>query len=327
MSWTAKFSLDLTTASTRAFDQLLEDFDAWRKTQPPRDIDLSNGWKVVTPELAEAMLLRNPLGANRRPTLTTVKYYARQMAAADWQKTGQPVIFDSGGQLRDAGHRLWACYLSGASFPTYLVGDVPPNPSLFAYIDNSRTRSPSDALATAGLNGLSKQLATVVSISLHYDHNCYTASTAKKTLNKMSPIEVVNYVKTHDNLRLGARLMAGEHSSAATVIGYRDVASFIAFKILDLYDESTLEEFMTELGGEIGPDAEQVEGSPIAALRKVLKDDANKEDQMKKHQIIAHVIKAFNAWYGQEQVKKITLKVNEAFPRFVKPQPIEQAAE
>jgi hypothetical protein len=169
MVWSPKFVLDLSTASTKAFQQFLEEFEAWRKTQEPREIDLTNGWKVITPEIAEAMLLRNPIGANRKPTLPAVKYYARLMLANDWMKTGQPVIFDTDGTLRDAGHRLLAAYLSGASFPTYLVGDVPPNPGLFAYIDNSKARSPADALATAGLNGLAKLLSSVVGIAMHYE--------------------------------------------------------------------------------------------------------------------------------------------------------------
>ena len=123
--FTPKFTLDLQATSTNAFLKTLEDFEEWRKTQEQRNIDLRNGWKVITPEIAESMLLRNPVGANRRPALPTVKYYARQMLVDGWKKTGQPILFDTNGQLLDAGHRLWASYLSGASFPSYVIGDVP----------------------------------------------------------------------------------------------------------------------------------------------------------------------------------------------------------
>lgn len=323
MAFTAKFTLDLNSASTRAFSTLLDDFETWRATQEPRDLDLSNGWKVITQELAESMLLRNPIGANRPPTLPTIKYYARQMVNKEWKKTGQPILFSSNGQLLDAGHRLWACYLSGASFPTYLIGDVPPDSNLFAYIDNSKARSPSDALATAGLNGLAKQISSIVNIAMHYEHHCYQAST-KKTLEKVTPIEVIRYVTEHENLRLGARLMAGEYKSAASVLLYKDVAAFAAYQILDLYGEEELETFMTELG-DVG--AEPQEGSPIAALQKVMAEDENSKEPMKKHQVLGHLIKAYNAWYQEEPVKKISLKVNETFPHFVVPRPMQQAAE
>jgi hypothetical protein len=323
MAFIAKFSLDLNSVSSRAFQQFLEDFEAWRATQEPRELDLTNGWKVITPEIAEGMLLRNPVGANRRPTLPTIKYYARQMVSGDWKKTGQPIIFTEDGVLRDAGHRLFAAYLSGASFPTYLVGDVPNDPTLFAYIDNAKARSPSDALATAGLNGLAKQIASIVSIAMHYDAHRYQAST-KKSLEKVTPNEVVNYVTEHENLRLAARLMAGEYKSAQSVIVYKDVAAFVAFQILELHGEDTLETFMTELGD---VNSEPTEGSPVAALQKVMEEDENSKEPMQKHQVLGHIIKAFNAWYLEEPVKRISLKVNETFPHFVAPQPIQQAAE
>jgi hypothetical protein len=322
MTWSPKFSLDLQSASSNAFTKVLEDFEEWRRTAEPRDLDLTSGWKTVTQEIAEDMLLRNPVGANRKPTLPTVKYYARQMLHGDWKKTGQAILFNTDGILLDASHRLWASYLSGASFETYVIGDVPADPTVFAFIDNGKARSAADALATAGLNGLSKSLATVVSMAMHFEHGCYTSST-KRSLDKVTPIEVVHYVQANDNLRAAVRLMAGEYKAAAKAIDYKDVAAFVAFKIIELHGDDTLDDFMNELGRNTG---EPDEGSPVAALQKVLAEDANSREPMQKHQVLGHVIKAFNSWINHEQVKKITLKVNETFPRFVGPQPTQQAA-
>lgn len=325
-TWTPYIKFDLSTASSRAFSDMLEDFEDWRKAQPPREIDHTNGWKTITPEIAEAMLLRNPLTANRKPTLSTVLYYARQMLKDDWKKTGQPLIFTRQGKLADAGHRLWAGYLSGATFETYLVGDVEDDQTnLFAYIDNGKARSAGDALATAGLNGQSKLLAQVVNISAHYEAGLYTPS-GKKHLDRLSPVEVIDYVTERPNMRMAARLMAGEHKSAAVIIGFTDVAAFVGFKILELYDETTLDEFMTKLDSI--DDDDHAEGSPVAALQKVLEADKSAKEPMSKHQVLGHVIKAFNSWLKHESVKKITLRVNEDFPRFQPPvEPAQQAAE
>jgi len=329
--WTPYIKLDLSTASSRAFNDTLEDFEAWRAAQEPRDLDLTNGWKTITPEIAEAMLMRNPLTANRRPTLSTIQYYARQMLKGDWKKTGQPVIFSRKGTLKDAGHRLWASYLSGASFETYLVGDVEDETNLFAYIDNGKIRSAGDALATAGLNGQSKLLAQVVNISAHYEAGCYKSS-SKKHLDRLSPVEVIDYVTERPKMRTAARLMSGEHKSATAIIGHSDVATFVGYKILDLHDEPTLDEFMTELDSVDEDD--HAEGSPVAALQKVLDADKTAKDSMPKYQILGHVIKAFNSWLKRESVKKITLRVNEDYPHFLGPQsetsptePIREAAE
>ena len=325
MTWTPKFTLDLATASTSAFLELLEDFEEWRKTQEPRDLDLTNGWKTITPEFAEGLLLRNPVGANRRPTLPTVKYYARQMLNSVWKRTGQAILVTDQGVMIDSSHRNWAGYLSGASFPSYLIGDVPHDDSLFAFIDGGKVRTHADALATAGLNGLAKHISAVVNVAMYFENGCYTATTKKK-MAKIPSIDFVTYVREHENLRLAARLMAGEHKSATEVIKWRDIAAFAAFQIIELHGEETLDEFMAEVG-HVRDDAP--EGSPSAAFQELMDEDAHKKVPMEKHHVLGSLIKAFNAWLVQEPTtsKKLVLRVNETYPRFVRPQPAQQAAE
>jgi hypothetical protein len=323
MVWTPKFTLDLQIASKPAFDKVLEDFAAWRATrQKEPKLDLHNGWHSVNPETAENMLLRN--NGNRKPTLPTVKYYARQMRENIWKKTGQPILFDTEGKLLDAGHRLWASYLGKVSFDTYIVSDVPADESLFAYIDNGKVRTIADALSTAGLNGLSKQFGQVIGMAMKFERGCFTTS-GTKPMPRITPIEVLHYAQENENLRTAVRLMAGEHKSATTVMVWKDVAGFMAYQILELFGEEMLDEFMSELG-RVGDD-EHEETSPIAVLQKIIEDDSHSASPMAKHQILGYAIKAFNAYIMGEQVKKLTLKVNEAFPRFVKPQSRLQAAE
>ena len=308
-----QFHLDLKTASAAQFYLLVEQFEEWRKAQPKSEEKLTDGWHVITPERAEKLLLRNPAGANRKAVLTNIVYYAEQMARDDWPETGQPLIFDINGDLLDGQHRLWASYLSGTAFATYVVNQRKPIPSAFAYIDNVKARTPKDALATAGMNGLSGVTAQTVTIAQYYEADAYTAD-RKHRVPRMSPKQVIDYVEARPNMRRGVHLMAGEHASATAMIGHKDVAAFAAVAILDLYDEYTLDSFMNDLGTEdenFGP------GSPITALQHVLKLDSVAKEPMQKHQVLAHVIKAFNAWISGEQVKKISLRVNEAFPRFM----------
>lgn len=323
MVFAPQFKLDLETASTQAFNKLLEDFEAFRASAPQRPLPFQNGWVTVDQEAAEGLLMRNPLGGNRKPALPTIKYYARQMLAGTWVPTGQPILVNKEGKVEDASHRLWAAYLSGASFPTYIITDVPVHPTLFAYIDAGKGRSAADALATAGLNGVARQMAAVVSMALAYEHGCFTATT-KKPMDKVSPMEFVTYVQQHTNLKLGTRLMNGEYLAASNVIGHKDVAGFTAFQILELHGEDVLDSFANEVG--TIPE-EPEEGDPIEALRKVLADDERTLTPMKKHQVLGHVIKAFNAWLREEKVKRIQLRVNEAFPRFATAVPQRLAAE
>lgn len=326
MSYSPHIALDLSKTSSAAWTAALEKFEEYRQTQhetlPP--FDMPNGWYTVTPEMAEGMLLRNLVGANRKPSLATVSYYARQMAKGDWKKTGQAIIFTNKGKLVDAGHRLWACYFSGASFDTYIISDVEDDDgTLFAYIDNSKPRNAGDALATAGLNGMSKLLAQVVKIAVLYDGGCYSA-TKTRQLDRMSPIEVVDYVQRRPNIQTAARYMAGEHKSATKAIGYADVATFAAYQIIDLHGEETLDEFMYELDRD-----DHEDDSPIFALQKVLANDKNAKEPMARQHILACVIKAFNYWIRQEPAthKKIPLRTNEEFPEFLAPQAQKLAAE
>ena len=82
---------------------------------------------------------------------------------------------------------------------------------------------------------------------------------------------------------------------------------------------------MNELGGvETAED-----GGATEALRKSADKDAQKlKDQMKKHQKLGNLIKAFNLWIVQEKPKKNwSLRVDENFPRFAEPTEMAAAAE
>jgi hypothetical protein len=312
-----KFQLDLDKTSSKAFAQTVEDFRAWRDQLTANgalpSLKLVNGWTTVTPEVAEWMLLRN--AANRTVSLAAVQYYARMMKANVWKKTGQPIIFDDTGTLIDAQHRLWAGYLSGSTFQSYVIADVPADPMIFAYIDNNKPRTSADALATAGYNGLSKNMALVVQMAVRYEADSYTANEIRNAPPRMWPAEVVHYAKERSNIREAARLMAGEYVAATHVISYNDVAAFAGYKILDLHDEETLSSFMEEVGSKVADDPS------ILAFQNLMAKELTAKDPMKKHQVLGSLIKVFNAWLSHTPLtpRTVALRVNEAFPRFADP--------
>lgn len=317
--WTPQFRLDLITTTTRAFIEMVAEFAKWAKDQPVSDEVLADGWHTITPEIAEKLLVRN--ASNREPSLANVAFFAMQMGADDWPETGQPLIFRPDGTLADGQHRLWACYFSGVSFTTYVVNLRTDIANIFAYIDSGKSRTAKDALQTAGLNGLSSTIAQTVSMSMHFEAGAYKADAVHK-LAKITNRAMIDYVEARPNLRQAVRLMAGEHKAATKMIGHKDVASFSAYQILELHDEFTLDEFM----GDVGADNEEFEaGNPIAVLQVVLKNDRISAEPMRKHQVLAHVVKCFNAWREGEKVKKISLRVNEPFPQFVGKQADPQA--
>jgi hypothetical protein len=321
ISWVPRVQVDIDSIKDGKFYQEVEKFYEEAKAIPESELpsisDLTLGWHVITPQRAEELLLRNR--ANRRLSLATIKYYANQMRAGEWRKTGQGIILDEAKKLIDSQHRLWASLLSGISFVTLVVPDVPnPDGNLFAFLDNGKVRSPTDALQTAKYNGLAPVLVMAIKHSLAVDHGKYTAS-RKLSMPKLPPIHYISFVDQNPNLLKAARLMAGEYSSAKKVIQHHDVAAYMAFQILELFDEVVLDEFMSDMGAEEA----HVESQAVRAFQALMeRDSVQKEPHLKKFQVLGCLIKTFNFWRRDEVVKdwkKVVMRVNESWPHVALP--------
>jgi len=314
--WQPRFVLDLSTARGKAFEEITTEFEKWRSEAPLPPLEITDGWHLITPKMAEELLKRNPVGANRKALLSTITYYSAQMKRGDWPKTGQPVIFKDNGDLADGQHRLWAGYLSGTAFETYVVTNVPSHPRLFAYIDNGKIRSAANALQTAGLNGVSPLIVKVLDQAYAYENGLFSVNSVQKR-ERMSPVQYLDSLEAHPNARMAAKLAVSDYSEASD-LAEREVVAFAAMEIIDKYDELVSDAFFNQLGGVEETD----ENGPIEALRKLLQKEMLKlKDGMKKHQKLGNIIKAFNLWIANELPKKNwSLRVDENFPRFAEPE-------
>ena len=321
--WQPRFALDLATARGKAFEEITTEFEKWRQETPLPPLDLDDGWHTITPQKAEELLKRNPLGANRKAVLSTVYYYAAQMKRGDWPKTGQPLIFKTNGDLADGQNRLWAGYLSGATFTTYIVTDVPEHPRLFAYIDNGKVRSAANALQTSGMNGVSPLIVKVLDTAYAYENDLYDGGSVRKR-ERMSPVQYLDSVEAHPNARTAAKLAVSDYAEASELAN-REVVAFATMILLDLYDETVTDQFMNELGGV----EETPEDGAIEAARKLYQKDAQKlTGQMKSHIKLGNLIKAFNIWIAGEKPKKNwAFRYDEDFPHFAEPTEMSEAAE
>ena len=237
------------------------------------------------------------------------------MKRGDWPKTGQPIIFKANGDLGDGQNRLWASYLSGASFDTYVVTNVPDHPRLFAYIDNGKVRTAANALQTSGMNGDSPLIVKVLDAAHAYENDLYDGNSVRKR-ERMSPVQYLDSLEAHPNARMAAKLAVSDYSDAAELAN-REVVAFASMVILDLHGEAVADQFMSELGGV----NDTPEDGAIEALRKLLLKDAQKLiGQMKPHIKLGNLIKAFNIWIVNEKPKKNwSLRYDENFPRFAAP--------
>lgn len=318
--WQPRFAFDLSTGSAAAFRTIVEAFNDWRKQEPRPDLKLADGWHEFKPEICEQALLLN--AGNRQVSFATVKYYAKQMLAGEWQETGQPVLFDVEGNMVDAQHREWAGYLSGATWTSFVVNQRKPIKNVFAYIDNSKARSIKDALYTAGYNGMSGVLSQVVKMAWQDEMEAFTSGQGMHEVEKLTPTAAIRYVEARPHLLEGSRLMAGDHRGAANIVTYPDVAAYVACLILENYDSYTLDEFAEQLAVDLSD-----EEGPLASFQSIVAHNKVAKDPMKKHQVLGYLLKAFNAWVEQDPVKRLSLKVNEPFPKIVRKQEQQEAAE
>jgi hypothetical protein len=323
--WEPEFTLDLNSASGQRFQDLVDAFERSTKELgelPP--LQLKSGWNTITPQLAEELLRRNRAGANRKAQLSTIAYYAMQMFSKMWPKTGQPILFTKNGILIDGQHRLWAAYLGLVSFDTYVVVDVPDIEKLFAYIDNSKPRNASAALQTAGLNGLSPLISQTIQVSVSYERGDYTCHKKKRSI-KMAPIQVLDYLEAHPQLRYAVRLSAGEYKEAREAIGHKEIAAFVIYKIITLHNEEVCEHFMEDLA--YAHESTSADDEAVKKLRVYLDKQARSTEPMAKHLVLAYIIKAFNAWFTRSPIKRLIVDADESFPQFAEAEKAQEETE
>jgi len=305
--------LDLETASNAAFFEAIKKFYEWSETQPPvGPLGIENGWYVVTPLLAQDFLRRNV--CNRRPSLATVQKYHYSMDIKDWRKTGQGLVFNKDGKMNEGQQRCFGSYFGHVSFDTYIVTDAPVEADLFAYYDDIKRRSESDALYTSGLDGIASHIAAAVLLSYRYENDAIGIHKQPK-IHRPNTREVLAYSRQHPSLNETAHLIFGMYPKALSVIGHKGVAILFCDLVLALHGPQVLEAFLVPLGSGANLD----EHSPILGLRTRLLGD----DRMNKERILALVIKAFKYFLSGKQLGKqgLFLKDNEHFPK------VEQAGE
>jgi hypothetical protein len=312
-TWQPHVSVNLDDLkSPFVFTEMVEQFHKWSDEQPPVEPHgLVDGWQTITPQIAENILRRNPPGINRKPALSTIHYYARQMKAGEWKRTGQPIILSDKGDLLDGQHRAWAGYLSNRAFDNYVVTEVPHFENIFAYIDNGKPRSAKDALFTAGINGLSAVISQAVALGRLYDANAL-AVMKNKHVDRPTPVEVLAYAASNPLLAKAAHVQIGEYKAATKLIGYPDIAVFAAWKILEGFSEDSLDHFMSDLGSS----EPLADGDPILLLRKKLVENSASTDPMPKRHALGYVTKVFNAWRLKQPMRRLFLKTDEVWPRF-----------
>jgi hypothetical protein len=317
--------LDLANPKPKDVLALVEAFETDIQTNPDLGpVPCVEGWNQITPAIAVNLLRRNHAGANRKIDPPTVFYYANQMERGQWMATGQPILINTNGWLLDSQHRLLAVMGSGVTIKSYVVTSVEPIPNIFAYIDNSRPRTAATALQTAGYNGVASAINKVITIGEQVRLGVFNPTGITK-LPRLAPIDVLGLIPRYPNAQKAARSAASDWEPTVTYVGGRkDIIGYLGMAIIDLYNEDLADDFFAEIVDDTGRALDH----PIAKLRQEIDKDNKADKPLKKHHMLAALIKTFNAWHkGESLGRRWMLAVNEDFPALDQPESeVEQAA-
>lgn len=244
--------------------------------------------RVVTidPATAKQMLRHNK--KNRHIRQSSVTQYARDMTEGRWSMTGEPVKFDTNGDLADGQHRLLAIIKAQVSVPMLVVWGVPPEAQ--DVMDSGMKRRASDKFQMAGMKNVSV-LAAIARFALIRDYSIPRPTTS----------EIQNWVEQHE-----AHATVAAHYSASykahidippSVIGY-------AWLLLSDVNASACEEFFESIAHARtnGP------GDPRHALIQRLRPSRSQRattEALSQTAYLSLVVRAWNAWRQGKTMTRI----------------------
>lgn len=183
----------------------------------------TDGWVLVTPEMARSLLATNT--NNRAVRHGNVRLYARRMRNGEWisNKT-EPITFDRNGRLIQGQHRLLAVIESGVPIRFWLAFDE--SPEAWDVLDQPGRRNLADMLT------LEKKIAEVVQLACVLSSGQTRVETplAKKVAPVVAPV-AAELVRVHGTvcrffssapMRLAAvvHAMRGDRDHAWSVYGH-----------------------------------------------------------------------------------------------------------
>lgn len=243
----------------------------------------------VTPSMARRWLGSN---LNNRPLRDRrIAKYADDMLNGRWTFAGDPIRFDSDGNLIDGQHRLYALILAEMPSVTFLViRGLPPEAQ--TVMDQGAKRTPGDQLAMRGYKNAQATAASVKQFLL-WERGLLFRD-AKRAIEISSPqIEqwcgehpesVANLVASHGRIR-----QAGGRPSVAG-------AAFLIFESVDPEAAATFFHLLATGAG--------TEGHPITTLDRKLRRQERMGLKVPARDELASFIQAWNAWREQRTINK-----------------------
>lgn len=264
---------------------------------------------TITPAMASSWLEASKFD-NRRVDDRNVDKIARDIKAGKWIFDGNPIRFDSEGNIVDGQHRLWGIITSGKAIQSAVVRGLSEDAK--NVIDTGKARSNHDILHFNGYkNNLPLATATRLWIGYRTNGRDMKKWASSNSSRRLSINEILREIKTTPGIPEAVQATLGNKFSRK-LIG-NGTAAF-CFYILNKIDSSDCNEFFYLLDS----GADLHDGNPILALRNwlMVKDYKSKNGGNVQIMIkMAVIIKAWNAFRKQRSIQRLSYAIDkEAFP-------------
>jgi hypothetical protein len=261
----------------------------------------------ITPAKAEKYLAL--MGKNRRLRKRLVDRYTEAMKAGLWSLTGDPIRFNTKGELFDGQHRLQAVIQSGVSIETIVMRNVPDD--AFMDIDTGGVRNPGDLLNLSGYSYANRVASAIRMASSILEIEAGHIKPSSFGRRRIPPQRLLEWAEAHnEELVRSARLM----SNKVARIPCAPPALFAALHFLfSQYNPKGADQFFDMLIKGIG--FEHGENDPVYQLRNMLIGfRSDKHRSRPAFYKAALAIKAWNAFQNRDYIGQLKYSENESWP-------------
>lgn len=231
---------------------------------------------LVTPETAERWLGKN--NNNRNVKNSVVRGYARDMASARWQITGESIKFDCHGTLIDGQHRLHAVILAGVPVTMFVIRGLASEAK--AVMDTGAKRTAADALTFSGTKR-SSTVAAAARIGMSVE-----VGRVRDRAFRASNSEVVDWVDMNPDIRHAAEIA----SRYARATDCKPAMVAYAFMILARIDYEDAIAFWAAASEKVG----LRDGDPVIAMTNRFAESRRNRQTLTNDALLSLIYRAWN---------------------------------
>jgi len=250
-------------------------------------------WETIDPKQAEQMLRQNVV--NRHVREQKVKQYMRDMVNDRWnEETGEPIIFDTEGNLVDGQHRLTALLKAGKTMKFLVVRGV--NKRAQRTINTGAPRTVADQLHIEQGQPNAALLAAIARNVYRIENDMMAGGTT------ISTEEILDTIERHPELAHSTEIAAASRGGRSLTPIAPNILGAGHWMIREVNGQAEADMFIWRV---INLQQER-EGSPVLALARRCNEIKRQQQRVPHRWFLSMLIKTWNYDVEGKSVMKIS---------------------